>query len=186
MDEYKELPVIPGQIWRLRRLERFSFQLIILTGIFAISLFAFPSFSIVVALLIPLSFLESFILKRNVLTEVDGQTVSARFEFREDVTGDDLSQYIICLAEHRRTRGYTSNYRYHISLQLIDQETEEYIGVNKKSASIILMTDILCPLNLKEWVESFQQQITTPLPVMFSSEVIKNDYQTGVYRSLEQ
>jgi hypothetical protein len=41
----------------------------------------------------------------------------------------------------------------------------------------------MCPVNLKDWVESFQKQIHKPLPVIYSSKGIRQDYEMGIYQA---
>ncbi len=54
---------------------------------------------------------------------------------------------------------------------------------NIDGKNIPLVSEIMRPEDLREWVDAFQEQIETPLPLIYSSMDVQQDYETGIYKS---
>lgn len=53
----------------------------------------------------------------------------------------------------------------------------------KKQGGIQISPNIYTPENLKEYVEGINAQLTNPLPIVFGTEQVMLDYQTGKYKA---
>ncbi len=60
------------------------------------------------------------------------------------------------------------------------EKQSKFVG---RPNTIPLSPSIFTPENLKEYVESIQVQTTPPLHVIFTSEQLRKDYNTGQYRA---
>ena len=193
----KPLPEIPGLVYKGNdpKILRASLFALIIGLLFVIQYMDTEEVLVTWSVLIicVIGFIASFFSSAVICTEVTGTTVSAKLMNGREIRSDSLNSYILYIGEGMRAPGnsLSKNYKYGVSLvpkevMSLDQHGQIHIQHyprNKNRRRIPLVTDALCPINLREWVESFQKQVQDPLPICFSSVQIASDYETGIFRS---
>lgn len=195
---YRKLPRIPGQIYKTP--EPRWLRVVIFATLLAFGIFLYwdgkENFIWLLPLLCILAIIDIFFSSKTIFANLTETTVTAKLENGEGVKNDDLRNYVLFIKEGQRGPGtsLSKNYKYAVSLvhkgkmhlsdtgQLVMQEYPH----SKSHLTITLIDNMLCPINLKEWVASFQAQVQKPLPIVFQSPKIQSDYETGVFRSLEK
>lgn len=194
---YRPLPTIPGRLHNRhepKKVRALIFALVM--GYFLYMQFTEGGAVLWLLLVSTLAFVDLFLSSKTIFADVTETTVTTKLENGQQATNDSLDKYAIYIKEGIRTpMAATSNsYKYGVSLAHknkvhIDEKGTSYIQLHPKDNNepiITIIDNILCPINLKEWVESFQEQIQKPLPIIFASEKIQSDYETGVFKSLEK
>lgn len=206
---YKTPPQIPGRIYKNKMPKHLRLLILIpfflLFSYWAVQISPIedrffedinPTKITVAAIVFLVCIITTF--RSSALTHVDvtEKYVSAKFENGIEIKKDSLENYAIFIS---KPPSKTDSYRYKVSLAKIDtlSNTSTHFAIpiktykvgrfllntNQPITTITLIDDISTPVNLKEWIKGFQEQINEPLPLAFESDDLKSDYETGVYKS---
>ncbi len=195
---YRALPEIPGRVYKIceprwLRIAIFSFFLALAIYV---HLTEEGSAIWLILLLLILAVINIFFSSKTIFADLTETTVTAKLENGQGVEKDDLENYVLFIKEGARGPGtaLSANYKYGVSLVHRGKIQTDYAGQsviqiypkNKDHLIITLIDDILCPVNLREWIKHFQSLIKAPLPLLFESPKIQSDYETGKFRSMEK
>lgn len=121
---------------------------------------------------------------------LDTTKAKVSYLFRREVSVP-LEKFYIRVMISKGVAG-SKNYGYSVSLYSKDFFSENGGNLSSRKISgyktekrmrIPIAMRILCPKNLKDFIEAFQRQIEKPLDMVFGSEQALRDYSTGQYQA---
>ncbi len=207
IDSYKPPPRIPGVLYQIeRRYLKVQMILLMYIGIGILYLFHFiaPDLPPAALWIIGIFFFAYGLMRLvrssdTVFIHVSATDVTARLINGKSINHDDLKNYVLYIDTPPKRTTRTSAYRYRISLArttpyLPKNKAEQqpiyyditgeraYIFRAKPPLRLLLVDDVTTPQNVREWTDAFQSQIASPLPILFKSDQLKRDFDSGIYQ----
>lgn len=189
---YKEKPRIPSVVYKSLPLRSYMmWGALIGLGSIVISIYD-DEFYGYVAIYVFLCFGLWFEFRKSVKdVYINETTVTARFNNGHSIVNAPLEDFVILVKS--AGKGSTKNYRYDVCLAhkkniLGEGRTVIFNALKSndhKKIVVPLVLGVLCPKNLREWIEAFQSQVRYPLDMAFGEKRLIKDFETGEYMSYD-
>jgi hypothetical protein len=194
---YKTVPSIPDQVYKTAPLKtHIMWVAFIGLGLILAHLIWGGGLALyLIALFVVTSPIYLYKIRKSVNNVyINETTVSAGFNNGFEIVNTPLGDYFLFVKKGAKSDATTKNYKYDVCLahkgHLHGNENGEVLSrlssSDKEKPILPLVQYIMCPKNLKEWIEGLQSQLKQPLKVAFETDDLRSDYETGTFMSQQQ
>lgn len=207
IDSYKPPPRIPGVLYKVK-VSHLIIEAILLLFLGSAVLYFSNSLAVDLppavfwflgVLFFVYGLAKLFYSNEAIFVRVTPSDVTAKLLKGASIDHDDLKNYVLYIDTSPKRTTRTSAYRYRISLarttpyfpknkteqQPIPYRTNGYgafVYTGQPLLRLPLVDNLMTPQNVREWTDAFQSQIASPLPILFKSDQLKRDFDSGIYQ----